>query len=251
MIIKTIRRSVPTRFKPLNYLQRLVEKRTRDCVRAGPFKGQIIACHDTTHSMYVPKVLGLYERELHSTIEDICKSSPNTILNIGASDGYYAIGFSKRLPSANVFAFEADEKARDNLVKNAKINGIEGKIILQGLCAASELRNALTGVERPTIICDIEGHEVELLDLTAVPALRGADILVETHDFVVPGVTQLMRERFSASHTITTIRQQHRSAKDFPWRTSFTSLMPTRYLELAVSEGRPDIMEWLWMKPRL
>ena len=250
-VIKAIKRAIPARYKPLSYLQRLVEERTRDRVRSGPFEGQMIVFRDTLHSTYVPKVLGLYERELHSTVEEICTRAPSTILNIGAGDGYYAIGFSQRLRGANLIAFEAESRARDNLKRNATLNGVANQINVHGSCGPLELRESLNNASRPTIICDVEGYEKELLDPASIPALNDADILVETHDFIVPGVTRLIKDRFSASHEITSIRQRERSAADFPWRTLLTTLMSNRYLEIVVSEGRPEMMTWLWMRARV
>ena len=249
-LIKAIKRAVPARYKPLNYLQSLVERRTRHRVRSGPFEGQMVVFRNTQYSMYIPKVLGLYERELHSTVEEICERAPSTIINVGAGDGYYAVGFSQRLPSANIIAFETDPHARENLARNALLNGVADHIQIHGPCGVTELREALLKESRPTIICDVEGFEMELLNPTSILALNDADILVETHDFIVPGVTRLIEDRFSASHDIRSIEQEQRSAADFPWRTPVTALMSNRYLELVVSEGRPETMTWLWMKAR-
>ena len=52
-LIQSIKRVVPSRFKPLGYLQRLVERRTRDRVRSGPFEGQMIAFGGTLHNKVV------------------------------------------------------------------------------------------------------------------------------------------------------------------------------------------------------
>jgi hypothetical protein len=247
-LIQTIKNSVPAKLKPLGYLRALVEKKTNGSVRAGPFKGQIIAFGGTQYSMYVPKVIGLYERELHSIIDEICKLEPTTVINIGAGDGYYSVGLSQRLRAVRVTAFEAEAIARDNLVRNASVNGVSSQIDVRGACDPVELTNVLRSEIRPLIICDAEGQEKILLDPLAIPALRTADILVETHDFIEPGVTMVLQDRFAPSHEVCLIYSQPRLASDFPWQTMATTLMPRRYLELVVSECRPEIMSWLWMK---
>src|ERR1700733_10441447 len=149
-LIKAIKRAVPARYKPLNYLQSLVERRTRHRVRSGPFEGQMVVFRNTQYSMYIPKVLGLYERELHSTVEEICARAPSTIVNVGAGDGYYAVGFSQRLRSTNIVAFEAESQARDNLARNAVLNGVADHIQIHGACGIAELREALRNTKRPT-----------------------------------------------------------------------------------------------------
>jgi hypothetical protein len=62
-------------------------------------------------------------------------------------------------------------------------------------------------------------------------------------------VTEELRRRFCGTHRVEEIRQQPRSAKEFPYRTLGTALLPRSYLEWAVSEWRPSLMSWLWMRP--
>jgi isocitrate dehydrogenase len=47
------------------------------------------------------------------------------------------------------------------------------------------------------ILCDIEGAEDSLLDPVAAPALAHADILVEAHDGMRPGLSARLAERFA------------------------------------------------------
>jgi hypothetical protein len=42
---------------------------------------------------------------------------------------------------------------------------------------------------RVLVLCDIEGAERDLLDPLAAPALAGMDIIVESHECLVPGIT--------------------------------------------------------------
>jgi hypothetical protein len=83
-----------------------------------------------------------------------------------------------------------------------------------------------------------------------VPSLRGATILVELHDFIRPGITDLLKQRFEPTHRIEHIWQEPRSRADYPWRTLGTFLLPKSYLDWSVSEWRPVRMAWLWMEPR-
>jgi hypothetical protein len=67
----------------------------------------------------------------------------------------------------------------------------------------------------------------------------------------VPQVTQLLLQRFSATHEVTHILQEDRSRSDFPWRTPGTMLLPRSYVNWAVSEWRPARMAWFWMTPKI
>jgi hypothetical protein len=99
------------------------------------------------------------------------------------------------------------------------------------------------------VICDVEGYEEKLLDPQRVPALARAVLLVELHDFIIPGITDELKKRFGATHKIKHIWQQPRSRSQFPWRTPGTRLLPKAYLDWSVSEWRPVPMAWLWMEP--
>jgi len=91
----------------------------------------------------------------------------------------------------------------------------------------------------PTLlICDVEGAEAYLLDSLRVPALVSMHILVELHDFVLGGLSDVMYSRFQATHEIEHIWQEGRSRSDFPYRSFYTRCFPS-YMDIAVSEGRP------------
>lgn len=201
-------------------------------------------------SAYIPKLLGIYERELADLIEDACKRDPALIVDVGAAEGYYAIGLALRNPAARVVAFEDDSRGRDALRHTAALNGVSARLEIRGRCEPADLVAALEGAPEVLVICDVEGFEETLLDPSLVPALSRATILVELHEFLVPGVTALLGERFHDTHVLQHVLQKSRSSDDFPWRTLFTAVLPSSYLAWAVSEWRPERMSWLWMVPR-
>ena len=71
------------------------------------------------------------------------------------------------------------------------------------------------------VLCDIEGAERELLDPEAAPALRGMDLIVESHDCVAAGTTRLLTARFQSTHAITVVVDsgERRLPKVPPWFT--------------------------------
>jgi hypothetical protein len=138
---------------------------------------------------------------------------------------------------------------RDALRRTAWPNHVASRIEVRGKCEPGDLEYVLAGVESPIVVCDVEGNEDSLLDLRLVPSLKNSAIIVETHDFVQPGLTDVLRARFECTHEIRIIRQEPRFRTDFPWRTVGTALLPGSYLDWAVSEWRPAPMTWLWMEP--
>jgi hypothetical protein len=250
VISSLLRRVIPERFRPIGYLTHLVRERTNNTVRCGPFAGMRYV-ENSIGSAYLPKLLGTYERELTHVIEAVCADRVGLIIVLGAAEGYYAIGLALRNPQARVAAFEREEKGRVALAKMARVNGVQERVEILGECRPAELETALRAGTRPCfVLCDVEGEEDQLLDLQAVPSLRRTWVLVETHEFVRAGISNELQRRFASTHKIMCIWQETRSAKDFPFETTATRLLPISYLDWAVSEWRPTQMSWLWMQPR-
>jgi hypothetical protein len=203
-------------------------------------------------SYHSTKILGTYEKELHGVVDAIRKLSPSHIIDIGAAEGYYAVGFGRenRL-GQRITCFELEENGRALLQMIADWNGVS-HLEIHGRCEIADLDGALCRTpesETNVVICDVEGYESVLLDPERVPGLRVCSVLVETHDHLVPGVSDLLAARFARSHAITRIPTAVRQWKDFPRHSSWASMLP-RFLALrAMGEGRrPQI--WLWMTPQ-
>ena len=248
MLATAIRKLIPERFRPIGYLTHLARSRTNATVQQGPFAGLKIVTL-SAGSAFIPKLLGIYERELNECVEELIASRPSVVIDIGAAEGYYAVGLARRLPESHVIAFEMQESARDKLAQNASANGVTDRLEIRGCCDVECLRQALSNFPNPAVVCDVEGAENELLDPESVPKLSNAQVLVELHDFIRPGTTERLIQRFSPTHSITQIDQTPRPRDDFPWKTPGTRLLPKRYLDWAVSEWRPVPMSWLWMTP--
>lgn len=249
MIGKLLRTAIPKRFRPIGYIEHLVERNTGGCVNGGPFAGMRYI-RGAVGSAYVPKLLGTYERELNQCIEQACALNFPLIVDIGAAEGYYAVGLARRNPNARVIAFEMEEKGQAALKQMAQLNDVTPRVHVRGRCELEDLQSALAGADRSLIVCDVEGYEENLLEPKAIPALARAHLLVEMHDFIRPGVTELITERFTPTHDVHRIWQEPRSRDDMPYRTLGTTLLPGRYLDWAVSEWRPVRMSWLWMEPQ-
>lgn len=248
MIGNLIRKIIPERWRPIGYLTHLTRKRTGCAVREGPFSGMRYI-QVSQGSAYIPKLLGIYERELNLQIEAIIDREPRRVVDVGAAEGYYAVGLARRLPETHVIAFEMEAKGQAALREMAQINGVAGRVKVRGKCEPLDMASALGEELNAVVVCDVEGYEQHLLDPVAVPALQHAAILVELHDFIVPNITETLKHRFSATHRITHIWQEPRYRDEFPWHTLGTALLPKSYLDWSVGEWRPVRMAWLWMEP--
>jgi hypothetical protein len=247
--LKSVFKSVlPRAYLPEFYLPRLVRERTGMRVIGGSFEG-LTYVGEAVGSVYIPKLLGIYERELHPVIEEIVREKFEMIIDVGAAEGYYAVGLARRLPHAKIVAFERMESGRALLSEMATANGVVDRLVVRGECGVLDLKECLGSAERPLLICDVEGYEAVLLDPSVVSRLENTFVLVELHEFLHEGITQLIKDRFRETHRLQEIAETDRSPSDFPFRTLYTRLLPGRFMRNAVSEWRPERMTWLWMRP--
>jgi predicted O-methyltransferase YrrM len=188
---------------------------------------------------------------LEGVVESVVASGASRIVDLGAAEGYYAVGLALRLPQAEVIAFEMEPAGQQALAEMIQLNEVSKQVSIRGKAEPEDLRLLLEDPRDTVIICEVEGYESVLLNPETVPQLSQCSILVELHDFLIPGLTETLKTRFAATHHIEHILQEPRFRTDFPWRTLGTTLLPKRYLDWAVSEWRPVRMAWLWMTPNV
>lgn len=216
-------------------------------VIGGPFRGMLYVDR-SEGSSYWPKLLGTYELELADALEEWIREGASRILVAGAGEGYYAVGLALRLPQAKVIAWEASPGARDLVRGLAERNGVAERVEIRGLCDLGELRRGLTDGGRALVVVDVEGGEAMLLDPELVPELRTARMLVETHDFLLPRVTEHVESRLASSHAIRRIEQRPRRLGDMPADIGIPPGLQGAALAL-LSEGRVADNRWLVCEP--
>jgi hypothetical protein len=203
-----------------------VSTRLGNAVVAGPFRGmRLVPGFEAAINSPVLKLLGLYEPQLHSSIEDMIAECPKTIANVGSADGYYAVGLALRLPEAVVHAYDLASTARRMTRQLAVLNAVSERVVVHGRC-----RHFPEGVE--LVVCDIEGGEGDLLSTA------------RAHDFAVTGVTEELIGRFSPTHDVEVVRETE--------MLSVHGLDPLSAEERAVAldDMRPADQVWLVFCPR-
>lgn len=211
-------------------------------VLGGPFAGMRYG-DDVACSAYVAKLAGTYEEELHPIIDELIAKKCARIIDVGCAEGYYAVGLAARIPLASIYAFDTDESARWYCAQLAKLNLVCDRVVLGGLCDHLLLRNLC--VAGTAVFCDCEGFELKLLDPILVPELIRTIIIVELHEFLIPGVTDTIISRFRISHDIQLIDARDRRTENY----RILDVVDPQDRAYAVREGRPAAMQWAYMKP--
>lgn len=218
-------------------------------VRHGPFAGMRYPTADSVYSALFPKLLGSYERELAPAVERMCANPYARIVDIGCAEGYYAIGLALRVPTATVYAFDTDPKARALCESMAALNGVHDRVEVGGLCTPESLSELCTGT-RALVVADCEGFESTLFTPHAVAALRSSDVVVEAHDFLDISISDGLRAAFEATHDITVVTSTDDLVRARTYRYPELASFDLATRRLLVAERRPTIMEWLVMSPR-
>ena len=197
---------------------------------------------------HVAKLLGCYEQPLLPFIEEAIGTNYPIILNIGCAEGYYAVGMARRMPKTRVMAFDLDPNAQAVCSQLAQKNNVADRVTVDALFSPADFAAYSGSRERILLLCDIEGAERELLDPDATPALCNMDIIVESHECLIPGITELLVARFADSHDITLVHDDGQRQLQTPpeW---FVNLAHLDQL-LATWEWRSGPTPWLVMKAR-
>jgi hypothetical protein len=214
-------------------------------INDGPFKGMSYISK-SSGSVFLPKITGTYECELHDVIQEIYNSNYTLLIDVGAAEGYYAAGFAylnRNNSKFKVLAYDIDSQAKENLSKLIRLNKLVDKVSINHLFELELLKKFNS--DKKIIICDIEGGEKELLDPHMEPLLLDCDILVEIHDGIDSNqIKNLLRNRFENSHNIRHIKFDQNNS----FRKNYLSWISNRVVLNAIAnEGRVYGLDWFFI----
>ena len=219
-------------------------------VKYGPFKGLRLT-HDPWWGQLDlgSQCLGLYEKEILKFIEDIDDGQFTNFIDIGAADGYYAVGILSTGKIQRSICFEKTDKGREAIFTNWKKNGSIGQLVVKakanyesiGTLTKSDLKKSL-------ILIDIEGGEFDLLSPDVVHKFRHSKILLEVHNWVTDFEEKYKKLLSSLDKffCIKIIERLDRQVDGYAELRDFTD--DNRLL--LVSERRPCLMRFLELTPK-
>lgn len=219
-------------------------------VKHGPFVGLKYPDYVACGSAIFPKILGCYEREIQDVIENACNKSYSEIIDIGAAEGYYAVGFALRKPNAKIFAFDIDNEAKMYCEKMAELNSASNQIFIESECTSDLLSN-FKFTQKGLIICDCEGFEKQLFTTQSVKNLVNCDLIIETHDFMDITISKHIAEVFSNTHHVKVIESIDDNIKAKKYNYPETESLDLKTKRKIFAEGRPAIMEWYYLESKI
>ncbi len=211
-------------------------------VVSGPFAGMVLT-RAAERQHIGPYLLGTYECELHTWIEEVFLGSYSQVVDVGSNFGYYAIGFARRFPRVTVVAFDSDWWARRAVAEMAAANNVLN-VTVRGFCSTSWLRDHLP--EGALILSDCEGYERELFCAAPVPSLATATMIIELHEQRPGDLVAQIRKRFEGTHVI-----DHRLSRSTTPRPALhVPSLTDEEFERVRQEVRNE-QNWLYLRPRV
>ncbi len=184
---------------------------------------------------------------MHGILARAARRHYGAIVDVGSAEGYYAIGLARMFPGVRVYAYDTDPAALRLAERAAAANGVEAQVSMSGFCDPPAL-TSLAQTDGPLfVMCDCEGYEMTLFGSEEVcSSLRSSDILIECHDFIVPNCMVRLMDILANTHHVTVIRAGGRD----PNAVDFLAELSDWDRWMAVCEGRPCRMSWLWCEGR-
>jgi len=193
--------------------------------------------------------LGIYEYEILVELEVLLEGQNKTFIDIGAADGYYAVGALFSGLCGKVICFEQSEAGRTTIRDNWKANGAHGSLIVQGE-ANNESLSALkeSDVNNAVVLIDVEGAEFDILTEPVLEKLKRCVVILEVHNWAEDFVSRYtgLLQRLHAYFDIEKIDRKTVDLYSFSELRDLTD----DNRALLGSERRPCAMRFLKLLPR-
>ena len=217
-------------------------------IRYGLFKGMRLSINTWWGKADLgSQCLGLYEKQI---LEFISLNGPyDTFLDIGAADGYYAIGMLHSQMAKRSICFEISEQGQASIKENWALNKSIGKLEVHGEANKATLsKTAPKLCGKSLVLIDIEGAEFALLTPKIIAMLKRCEIIIEIHNWVEgfqSKYTELLTN-LDKHYEINILKNAAQNTESIPLLRSYTD----ENRLLVSSERRPCLMRFLHLKPR-
>jgi len=253
-VAKNLARHISMRRIVNFHRRRLSQKVFKQCggvIWHGPFSGMLLLGDPRWGaSDQGAMILGMYEQEVLESLVN-APAHFRTFVDIGAADGYYAVGLLKSGRVDRAICFEADPEGRATIARLAAKNGVSDKVTILG--AASDhfvgmLDAYKVNSSETMFLVDIEGAEFKVLTEEVFASLKNSMIIVEAHAHIYADPQTEMEgliKRASTTHRSTIWYPGPRNPSTFKELEDF----PETDRWIICSEGRHEIQQWLRFDP--
>jgi hypothetical protein len=219
-------------------------------VKHGPFTGLKLTSNTWWGGNDLGSMcFGLYEKELLEFLNSKYLENRDIFIDIGAADGYYAIGLLMSKSVKSALCFELTPEGRDTINFNWNLNDKPGVIEIKG-DVFTDFKNSVSYIDfkKTTVLIDIEGSEFSFLNNEILKILQNAVVIIEIHNWI-PNFIDLYSEFLKNASEIFDIEILTRQERETLIFDELLSLTDDNRL-LLTSESRPCVMRFLVLKPK-
>jgi hypothetical protein len=193
------------------------------------------------------KYLGQYEAHVLNKLEEL-SSHHDHFIDIGAADGYYAVGLLHAELYKSATCFEISPKGRTVIAENAELNNLGNRVIINGEANIKSLKKEIETYKSCVLLCDIEGAEFDLFSKECMSAIRQCTIIIELHDEFIFGDKNRRKRLINDAKeffNISFIKRSNPKVNEFEEISHWNDDIR----QLAFSEWRPSRMHWILLTP--
>lgn len=191
------------------------------------------------------KIYGLYENKIQRLLAEIKKP---ILIDIGAADGFFAIGCLHSKLSKYCYAFEQSSSGRAALSKTAKMNNVSDKITIMGKVTNENFLSLLPqdiNFSNTVLLCDIEGQEYNFFTDEVLKKLKKSHIIIEIHNNNNNDDEIKLMRRIKKFFNISVIFGNDNEYSNLPEIHGLNDIDRN----LISCEGRSYIGKWWYLKP--
>ena len=219
-------------------------------VAYGAFKGMKLSKNIYwSKNDLITHILGVYEKHVLKKIIEFSKKGNYPFIDIGAADGYFAIGMAFSETFKKIYAFEIDEEGRRSLNRNIENNLCKGKVVVDIEANFENLKEIIDKNKSAVILIDIEGSEFDLLDNKLLKLLSNCYIVCELHPALSTNGFEKQNKLINnvkAFFDVSIIQRESYCPNKFSELSEFTD----EERLIAFGEGRENNMNWLILEPK-
>ena len=104
-------------------------------------------------------MLGHYENEVQSRLQDLSQFRRAGFVDVGAAEGFFALGMLVSGLADKPIAFETNHKSREALTSNANLNQVVDLLEVRGEATRHSLVQAVSELDECLDLIDIEGGQ--------------------------------------------------------------------------------------------
>jgi hypothetical protein len=196
------------------------------------------------------KLLGCYEQQVQEKIIELKnRYKLKYLINFGAAEGFHTLGLIKNNYFHKALCFEINQRTRNILIDNIKINKINKKISIFSQANFKDITNNLdtTQLKRSLFLVDIEGEEFNLFNKKNLIYYKNSFLIMENHQnfFKKKKLKKIFFKLMNKNFKVEILNDGGRNPNLIKELENFND--DEKWL--LMSENRPSRMNWIILIP--